>query len=129
MTLKLFREHNRLARQVKEGSNSTDDEVIFQIARNILIAEMQSIVYNEYLPILLGPSNMKALNIWTKEIPKSFYKSSINPSILNSFATASFRWNIFNLNSSNFPVYLLKYLWMLSNQSLHCETCFYFSLK
>lgn len=92
----LFREHNRLAREVAKYSNSSDDEYIFQTARNILIAEMQSIVYNEYLPILLGPSLMKSMDIWVKKNPKSFYNASVDPSISNSFATASFRYHLFS---------------------------------
>ncbi|XP_023327499.1 lactoperoxidase isoform X2 [Eurytemora carolleeae] len=87
-----LREHNRLAREVAKYSSSSDDEFIFQTARNILIAEMQSIVYNEYLPILLGPSLMKSMDIWIKKKPKSFYNASVDPSISNSFATASFRF-------------------------------------
>jgi hypothetical protein len=31
-----------------------EDESVFQLARKILIAELQNIVYTEYLPLVLG---------------------------------------------------------------------------
>ena len=45
-----MREHNRLASQIRNLSSDLTDEEIFQIARKILIGEMQNIVYDEYLP-------------------------------------------------------------------------------
>ena len=50
------REHNRLCDLLAADSrtSSWDDEVYYQNARRILIAEMQNIVYAEYLPIILG---------------------------------------------------------------------------
>ena len=34
--------------------NGATDEVIFQKARRVVIAEWQNIVYSEYLPVVLG---------------------------------------------------------------------------
>ena len=87
----MFREHNRLAGQLKKKSKSKDDEFIYQKARSLLIAELQSIVYNEYLPILLGAKLMKSRNFYIKQNPQTVYNNTINPSTTNSFATASFR--------------------------------------
>ena len=39
------------------------DYVVFEKAREIVIAEMQSITYADYLPILLGPQTMAAYNL------------------------------------------------------------------
>lgn len=59
-----LREHNRMACLVAERfgvahsdellSDSAVDEWIFQTARSIVCAEVQHIIYNEYLPRLLG---------------------------------------------------------------------------
>jgi len=51
-----MREHNRVARTIQCAHPEYDDETIYQEARRWVIAELQSIVVNEYLPILLGPN-------------------------------------------------------------------------
>ena len=89
-----LREHNRLSSEIKVASGSLNDEEIFQIARKILIAEMQNIVYGEYLPVVLGEQAMRKYDL---ELPKkqkefSTYKSNTDPSITNSFATAAYRF-------------------------------------
>ena len=53
-----LREHNRLAREIKSVRPHLGDEEIFQTARRILIAEMQNIVYEEFLPLVLGHQAM-----------------------------------------------------------------------
>ena len=53
------REHNRLCDLLKEDDKNKDDDYYFQNARRILIAEMQNIVYGEYLPVVLGENAMK----------------------------------------------------------------------
>ena len=47
-------EHNRTAKLIKGRQSNLSDEEIFQTARQIVGAEIQNIVYNEFLPVVLG---------------------------------------------------------------------------
>lgn len=58
-----MREHNRLASQIRNLRSDLTDEEIFQIARKILIGEMQNIVYDEYLPVVLGDNAMRQYKV------------------------------------------------------------------
>ena len=49
-----MREHNRVAKLLANYNPTWNDESIFQEARRIVIAEMQHITYNEYIPNLLS---------------------------------------------------------------------------
>ena len=88
-----LREHNRLARQIQEQGQA-DDETIFQTARRILIAEMQNVVYSEYLPVVLGQEAMARyrLDLPHRHSDFSTYSADQDPSIANSFATAAYRF-------------------------------------
>ena len=53
-----MREHNRVADELKNLGNGWDDERLFQEARRIVIAEYQHIIYNEWLPLIVGKNVM-----------------------------------------------------------------------
>src|SRR5262249_6165164 len=77
-----MREHNRIAGMIKNALPVLSDEDIYQYARAIVIAEVQSITFNEFLPALLGPGVIG---------PYRGYNPTINPGIANEFSTAAFR--------------------------------------
>jgi peroxidase len=76
------REHNWWADQIARQKPGLDDEAIYQQARAIVIAEIQSITFNEFLPALLGPG---AIGTYQG------YDPTIDPSIANEFSTAAYR--------------------------------------
>ncbi|GFR28163.1 peroxidasin [Trichonephila clavata] len=88
-----YREHNRIAEELHEINPQWSDETLFQEARKILIAELQHITYNEFLPVLLGE---EALNLFQLNIePDEYYDGydeTVNPSVLNVFGSAAFRF-------------------------------------
>jgi peroxidase len=87
------REHNRLAEELAYLNPHWGDERLYQEARRILVAEMQHITYNEWLPIVLGTDYMDQLDVLPVTHGHSNkYSAAINPTILNSFATAAFRF-------------------------------------
>eukprot|EP00111_Clytia_hemisphaerica_P023396 TCONS_00068913-protein len=74
------REHNRLAAGLKKINPGWNNERLFQEARKIVGAVMQHIVYTEYVPLLV------------KLTPYKGYNSHVDPSIINAFSHAAFRY-------------------------------------
>ena len=52
----------------------------------------QHITYNEYLPIIIGPSNMAALSLLPSPLALLSYNSSVDAAVSNAFATAALRF-------------------------------------
>lgn len=76
------REHNRIARELGKLHHSWDGEKIYQETRRIVGAVLQKITYYDYLPIIIGNT-----------LPEyEGYNPSVNPDVLNSFATAAYRF-------------------------------------
>ena len=109
-----MREHNRLADLLAKELHTENDELLFQSARKLVIIEMQNIVYREFLPTLLGKRFMEKykLNI----VGDSKYNPNANPTVLNSFATAAFRFGHSMINGL-FKVILTnqEIFWRLSD--------------
>ncbi len=77
------REHNRIARRVERHHRNWSDEEIFQHARRQVIAHMQAITYNEFLPTLMG---RRFLSRYRR------YRRNVDPGINNEFSTAIYRF-------------------------------------
>ena len=75
--------HNRIASQLQKANPSWTDEQIFQEARKLNIAEYQSIVYNEYVPDLMGSNALPAYK---------GYNPNVDAAIANEFSTVAFRF-------------------------------------
>lgn len=76
------REHNRLAAILQESKPEASVEEIYQQARRLVVAQIQIITYNEYLPALLGENTMPTYR---------GYQRDINPTIYNEFSAAAYR--------------------------------------
>merc|ERR1711935_452255 len=90
----MFREHNRLAKLIRvefeknpelKKTDNEDDE-IYQHARRMTIAQWQSIVYGEYLPVVLGTNNLAGIEL--PETGGSTYNTGTNPTMAHEFTTA-----------------------------------------
>lgn len=74
------REHNRLCNEFAAQNPDWTDEQLYNKARRWVIAEIQSIVYNEWLPSI--GMGMPAY---------TGYRPDVNPSVSNVFSAAAFR--------------------------------------
>jgi hypothetical protein len=86
-----MREHNRIAARLANDFPAMSDEELFQNARKEVIAILQSITYNEFLPLLLGPSPLDEYQ---------GYQSQVCPDIANVFSTSAYRFGHSMLNSN-----------------------------
>jgi hypothetical protein len=73
-----LREHNQLASAIAVANPKLTDEQIYQRARRLVMAEVQAITYQEFLPA-------NALR------PYQGYRSDVNPGLATEFSTAGFR--------------------------------------
>ena len=76
------REHNFWAAHFGAQDPGLSDEQLYQQARQMVIAEIQAITYNEFLPAMLGQDALA---------PYMGYRADVNPAVSNIFATAGYR--------------------------------------
>ncbi|KAL1122797.1 hypothetical protein AAG570_003123 [Ranatra chinensis] len=99
------REHNRLARQLARLNPHWLDEILFQEARRIVIAQLQYITYSEFLPLILGQDTMAAHELMLlRDGYFDDYSISIDPSIANSVATTALHFSL-SLMPTHLKVY------------------------
>lgn len=88
-----MRLHNLLAGILQFGHHDWSDEIIYQETRRIVIAFVQHITYNEYLPALLGSEFVKEHNLSPQESGYAKgYDPSVNPSSISEFVAGAFRY-------------------------------------
>ena len=81
------REHNRIADALACEYPWWSDKQIYLEARRIVVAELQAITYNEFLPAMLGPYAMPGY--WEDT---AGYDESIQANINNIFAVGAYRF-------------------------------------
>ncbi len=76
------REHNYQADCIRNDAPQLPGEDVYQLARAIVVAEIQAITYREFLPMLLGPNALA---------PYDGFDHEVQPDNANVFAGAAFR--------------------------------------
>ena len=78
-----FRNHNWHVDQLRTDNPEWTEEQLYQAARALNEAEYQKVIYDEYLPKILGEN---ALSEYTG------FRSDVDPSIINEWTTVAFRF-------------------------------------
>ncbi|ERL88558.1 hypothetical protein D910_05943 [Dendroctonus ponderosae] len=87
-----MREHNRIRDALHQINPHWGHEKLFEESRKIVIASFQHVVYNEFLPRILGWNAMSLYGL--KLLPQGYYKEynpNCNPAAFTEFAAAAFR--------------------------------------
>ncbi|OWA53437.1 Peroxidasin-like protein [Hypsibius exemplaris] len=88
------RHHNNIVTELSRMPENLrwDDEKLYQEARAIIASQLQHIVFNEYLPVLLGITEVKRRGLTPLQSGRfQGYDVSVDASLTNEFSTAAFR--------------------------------------
>jgi hypothetical protein len=75
--------HNRIAAELQKENPTWTDQQLFDEARKLNIAQYQSIIYNEWIPAVLGANALPAY---------TGYNPNVNATIADEFSTVAFRF-------------------------------------
>jgi len=81
VTILFMREHNRWVGLLRTQHPNWSGDQLYDMARAITVAEYQNVVYNEYLPVLIG----------SYLGPYRGYNARVNAQVSQEFTTAAFR--------------------------------------
>ncbi|XP_055713845.1 chorion peroxidase isoform X2 [Phlebotomus papatasi] len=87
------REHNRVATRLAQLNPHWSDDLLFVEAKRIVVAELQYIAYNEWLPLIIGTETMARFDLNVR--PDGYsddYSADINAAVTSEFITAAFRF-------------------------------------
>jgi len=101
-----LREHNRIAKALSYINPYWDDERLFQEARQIVVAQMQHITFNEFLPLVIGKEKIYEYGLELEQPGRYYqgYDPKINAGIRVEFQAAAFRYG-----HSILPSYIERY--------------------
>jgi len=81
VTILFLREHNRQVQALRAGHPTWSGDQLYAMAKAITTAEYQNIIYQEYLPVLLGNAVP----------PYHGYRDDVNAQVTQEFSGAAFR--------------------------------------
>ncbi|XP_017797675.1 PREDICTED: uncharacterized protein LOC108578790 [Habropoda laboriosa] len=116
-----LRLHNRISTKLAALNSHWSDEKLFQESRRIVGAIVQHITYREFLPIVLGQDVMKIFDL--ELLRKGYYQgydSTVNPSIVNAFSAAAYRFG-HSLVQHSFVRFDRNHQPIFNNVSIHDE--------
>ena len=86
------RRHNVIADALRRATGITDDETLFQEAKRIVVAELQHITYNEFLPKILNKEFMRKCSLRSRKYGHdNTYDPNVDPRTFNAFGAAVLR--------------------------------------
>ncbi|KAK0399869.1 hypothetical protein QR680_003251 [Steinernema hermaphroditum] len=89
----MLREHNRIATTLNKINNFWPDEKVFQETRRVMVAKHQHIIYNEWLPVVLGCETMARYDLTPKKSGYyTGYDDRCDAAITQEISTAAFRF-------------------------------------
>jgi peroxidase len=89
----LWHRHHNLVAKLLQNQNGWTGDRLYQETRKIVIALNQHIIYNEWLPIIIGPDMMNQFNLNPASTGYSgVYQSTVSVQVINEFTTAAFRY-------------------------------------
>nr|XP_042912629.1 peroxidase [Parasteatoda tepidariorum] len=86
-----LRLHNKIADSLHQLNPNWNDDKLYQESRRIVIALHQYIIYEDYLPFLIGSDNMVRYDLYPNFQDGSLYNDEVDPSMLVEFSGAAFR--------------------------------------
>lgn len=85
--------HNSIADELADLNAHWNDERVFLEARRIVQALYQHVVYQEYLPLIIGPDLADKMGLFPLEDGYyQGYDEQVNASLSNEFAASAFRF-------------------------------------
>ncbi|KAK3096566.1 hypothetical protein FSP39_001352 [Pinctada imbricata] len=92
MHIMFLRRHNQIVEAFRAESLPWDDEILYQEAKRIVIAELQHITYNEFLPRVLGVESMNRYGLWPAPGYRDTYNPNVDPRTTSGFSVAAYRF-------------------------------------
>lgn len=93
-----------MARELELINPHWSDEILFQEARRITIAQIQHITYSEFLPVILGQQLVTKYELKPEHGFFGGYDINTNPGVLNGVASAAL-WFFASLMPKSMPFF------------------------